>query len=110
MKCQICGLREADRKINGVPNCDVCFDMNNPPSLRDLEDDIPSLEAEEEKFNRFTHVMVNGCRMLRDGFTMKALERICEDEGHDVDEGEFIDSHGNDDALSFCRRCGEMDV
>lgn len=34
----------------------------------------------------------------------------CAISGHDVDPGEYIDSHGNDDALSFCKRCGALDV
>jgi hypothetical protein len=35
---------------------------------------------------------------------------ICKVRGHVVNDGEYIDSHGNDDALSFCERCGELDV
>ncbi len=34
----------------------------------------------------------------------------CKAIGHKVNEGRYIDSHGNDDALSFCERCGELDV
>ena len=29
---------------------------------------------------------------------------------HDVNPGDFIDSHGNWDALSYCNRCRELDV
>ena len=35
---------------------------------------------------------------------------ICKVFGHVVNEGEYIDSHGNWDGLSFCERCGEYDV
>lgn len=30
--------------------------------------------------------------------------------GHIVNEGLYTDSHGNEDSLSFCERCGEYDV
>ena len=35
---------------------------------------------------------------------------ICKVIGHKVNDGVFIDSHDNFDALSFCERCGELDV
>ena len=35
---------------------------------------------------------------------------ICFIFGHIINEGEYIDNHGNDDALSFCERCGQYDV
>lgn len=41
----------------------------------------------------------------------KLFEKIiCLVFGHKVNEGLFIDSHGELDGLSFCERCGEYDV
>ena len=38
------------------------------------------------------------------------LRIICLVIGHRRNEGDYTDSHGNDDALSYCERCGEYDV
>ena len=35
---------------------------------------------------------------------------VCKVFGHVVNEGLYIDSHGNDDGLSYCERCGDYDV
>lgn len=35
---------------------------------------------------------------------------LCKFRGHVRNPGHYIDSHGNDDSLSFCERCGEYDV
>jgi hypothetical protein len=40
----------------------------------------------------------------------KLAKMICKIKGHARNDGTFIDSHGNEDALSYCERCGEYDV
>jgi hypothetical protein len=35
---------------------------------------------------------------------------VCWIIGHEINEGHYIDSHGNDDSLSFCERCGKLDI
>jgi hypothetical protein len=37
-------------------------------------------------------------------------ELLCKFRGHVVNEGIYTDSHGNEDSLSYCERCGEYDV
>ena len=42
---------------------------------------------------------------------MKAIKKIiCKLVGHKVNDGEYLDSHGELDALSFCERCGKYDI
>ena len=41
---------------------------------------------------------------------IKLAKMICKIKGHVVNEGVYIDSHGNEDALSFCERCKQYDV
>jgi len=35
---------------------------------------------------------------------------ICAVLGHVVNEGIYVDNHGNEDGLSYCERCGKYEV